>query len=111
VEPPRRRSLTMHTPPSPFVGLSAFTRRMSPYFTGRERFALTLSGAVLRSRITVLYGRAGAGKSSVFGAALPQSFTSVLPPFLHADRSFPFRMLPFQRWHLGFEDRLYRASR
>jgi WD40 repeat protein len=65
-------------PKSPFVGLAAFTPRMSAYFTGRERFALTLAGAVLRSRITVLYGQSGSGKSSVLGAALPQVLRATL---------------------------------
>ena len=63
----------MSAPQSPFVGLAAFTPRMSAYLTGRERFALTLAGAVLRSRATALFGQSGCGKSSVLGAALPQA--------------------------------------
>ena len=53
----------MSVPLSPFVGLAAFTPRMAAYFTGRERFALTLAGAVLRSRVTVLYGQSGSGRA------------------------------------------------
>ena len=61
----------MIVPSSPFVGLAAYTPHMAAYFTGRERFALTLAGAVLRSRVTAMYGQSGSGKSSVLGAALP----------------------------------------
>jgi hypothetical protein len=66
------------SPPSPFVGLAAFTPHMAAYFTGRERFALTLAGATLRSRVTVLYGQAGAGKTSVLWAAFPQVLRATL---------------------------------
>ena len=38
----------MSEPASPFVGLSAFSAATAAYFTGRERFALTLAGALLR---------------------------------------------------------------
>jgi hypothetical protein len=97
-------------PKSPFVGLAAFTPRMSAYFTGRERFALTLAGAVLRSRITVLYGQSGSGKSSVLGAALPQVLQATLRRAVEATQRAPFRLLNFKRWHPGFETRLYRAA-
>src|SRR5271169_3994526 len=51
---------------------------MAAYFTGRERFALTLAGATLRSRVTVLYGQSGAGKTSVLWAAFPQVLRATL---------------------------------
>jgi hypothetical protein len=100
----------MSAPASPFVGLAAFTPRMAGYFTGRERFALTLAGAVLRSRITVPYGQSGAGKSSILGAALPQVLQATLRRAAEATQRAPFRLLNFRRWHRGFEKRLYRAA-
>jgi WD40 repeat protein len=99
----------MNPPPSPFVGLASFTPHMAEYFTGRERFALTLAGAVLRSRITVLYGQSGSGKSSVLGAALPQALRATLRRAAAAAARTPFRLLNFRRWHPGFETRLVRA--
>src|SRR5271156_3234532 len=51
---------------------------MAAYFTGRERFALTLAGATLRSRVTVLYGQSGAGKTSFLWAAFPQVLRATL---------------------------------
>jgi WD40 repeat protein len=103
-------AFAMSAPQSPFVGLAAFTPRMAVYFTGRERFALTLAGAVLRSRITVLYGQSGSGKSSVLGAALPQALRATLKRAAETTQRVPFRLLNFRRWHPGFETRLYRAA-
>jgi hypothetical protein len=100
----------MSAPKSPFVGLAAFTPRMSAYFTGRERFALTLAGAVLPSRITVVYGQSGSGKSSVLGAILPQVLRATLRRAAETTQRAPFRLLYFKRWHPGFETRLYHAA-
>ena len=100
----------MSMPNSPFVGLAAFTPHMAAYFTGRERFALTLAGAVLRSRVTVMYGQSGCGKSSVLGAALPQAISAILNDGDETESGVPFRLLHFRRWHPGFETRLYRAA-
>lgn len=102
---------------SPFVGLSAFTPHTAMFFTGRERFALTLAGAVLRSRVTVLFGQSGAGKTSVLGAALPQALRATLQrPASRRDfdpapaTGEPLRILQFRRWYPGFERRLLRAA-
>jgi hypothetical protein len=97
-------------PSSPFVGLAAFTPHMAAYFTGRERFALTLAGAALRSRVTVIYGQSGCGKSSVLGAAFPQAIRATLHDDDEAAPGAPFRLLHFQRWHPGFETRLFHAA-
>jgi WD40 repeat protein len=100
----------MSAPASPFIGLAAFTPRMAAYFTGRERFALTLAGAVLRSRVTVMYGQSGCGKSSVLGAAFPQVMAATLHEPDEPAPSLSYRLLYFRRWHPGFETRLFRAA-
>jgi hypothetical protein len=97
-------------PGSPFVGLAAFTPRAAAYFTGRERFALTLAGAVLRSRATVMYGQSGCGKSSVLGAAFPQVMAATLNEPDKPAHGLPHRLLYFRRWHPGFETRLCAAA-
>ena len=120
---------------SPFVGLLYFTPRTARYFTGRERFALTLAASVLESRISVLFGPSGSGKSSLLGAALPQALGATLASYamaayddddddlgggetLLATGGGPaepdgpsFRMLQFRRWHPGFESRLLRTAK
>src|SRR5215469_11744353 len=94
----------------PFVGLAAFTPRMAAFFTGRERFALTLAGAVLRSPVTVMYGQSGCGKSSVLGAAFPQVLRATLHDAEEPASDAPLRLLTFRRWHPGFETRLFHAA-
>jgi len=86
----------MSAPQSPFVSLAAFTPRAAAYFTGRERFAVTLAGAILRSRVTVLYGQSGSGKSSVLGAALPQAMRATLRRAAETTQRAPFRLLHFR---------------
>jgi hypothetical protein len=83
---------------------------MAAFFTGRERFARTLAGAVIRSRITILYGQSGAGKSSVLSAAFPQAIRAILHDADEAAPGAPFRLLHFRRWHPGFETRLFHAA-
>ena len=83
---------------------------MAAYFTGRERFALTLAGAALRSRVTVMYGQSGCGKSSVLGAAFPQAIRATLHDDDETAPGPPFRLLHFRRWHPGFETRLFHAA-
>lgn len=122
----------MTTLASPFVGLSYFTPRSARYFTGRERFALTLAASVLESGITVLFGPSGGGKSSLLGAALPDALGATLASYAMAEsdddakagdtlaatgapggpaiQAPSFRMLQFRRWHPGFEARLLRAA-
>ena len=94
----------MSAPQSPFVGLAAFTPRAAAYFTGRERFAVTLAGAILRSRVTVLYGQSGSGKSSVLGAALPQAMHATLRRAAETTQRAPFRLLHFRRWPSGLRN-------
>ena len=83
---------------------------MAAYFTGRERFALTLAGAVLRSRMTVMYGQSGCGKSSVLGAAFPQVMAATLQEPDEPAPGLPHRLLYFRRWHPGFETRLFAVA-
>lgn len=123
----------MSDPGSPFVGLSAFSAATAAYFTGRDRFALTLAGSVLQSCVTVLFGQSGAGKSSVLGAALPDALRAITAPKRRMARERlrvpegagapapepsgpseargqPFRLLAFNRWHPGFEAVMFRTA-
>src|SRR5262249_8562709 len=81
-------------PDSPFVGLRAFAADDWPFFFGREREASTLTGNLLGSSITVLYGSPGSGKSSLVGAALPQR--------LAVTTNGKANLLEWSRWQPGF---------
>ncbi len=68
-------------PRSPFKGLSSFgdgddDRR---FFFGRERESEVVAANLMASRLTVLYGPSGVGKSSVLRAGVAQRLRSLVP--------------------------------
>ena len=71
----------MILPRSPFKGLSAFgdgdeDRR---FFFGRERESEVVAANLMASRLTVLYGPSGVGKSSLLRAGVAQRLRSLVP--------------------------------
>ena len=66
-------------PPSPFKGLAAFedTELDALFFCGREREREVVVANLLASRLTVLYGPSGVGKTSLLHAAVAHSLRSV----------------------------------
>ncbi len=81
---------TVASPPrSPFKGLSAFedTDLDALFFFGREREAEVIVANLLASRLTVLYGESGVGKSSVLRAAVVRELRRVAPQALVAVHS------------------------
>ncbi len=55
--------------PSPFVGLRPYTAAEAFLFFGRERERRVVSANLVASRLTLLYGPSGVGKSSILNAA------------------------------------------
>src|SRR6185369_5884322 len=55
---------------SPFVGLVPYTERDAPFFFGRERDQQRILANLFASRLTILYGASGVGKSSVLRAGI-----------------------------------------
>ena len=53
---------------SPYAGLNPYTVRDAPFFFGREHERDLIVANVMASRLTVLYGPSGVGKSSVLNA-------------------------------------------
>ena len=68
-------SVAADAPPSPFKGLSSFqdTELDALLFCGREREREVVVANLLASRLTVLYGASGVGKTSLLRAAVAQS--------------------------------------
>ena len=62
-------------PASPFKGLNAFedSELDALLFFGREREREIVVANLIASRLTVLYGPSGVGKSSLLGAAVARS--------------------------------------
>src|SRR5437764_7009084 len=55
-------------PASPYKGLTAYDENDAPYFFGRESECEIITANLLATRLTLLYGASGVGKSSVLRA-------------------------------------------
>jgi WD40 repeat protein len=60
---------------SPYVGIFAFNRVDSDWFFGRDADVALVLGTCLGSRVTVLYGESGTGKTSLINAGLLPLFS------------------------------------
>jgi hypothetical protein len=58
----------------PFVGLQPFTEDDAPFFFGRESEKRLLAASLIASKLTLLYGESGAGKSSLLRAGIVHEF-------------------------------------
>jgi WD40 repeat protein len=68
-------------PASPFKGLAAFddSELDALFFFGRERERAVLAANMLASRLTVLYGESGVGKSSLLAAGVVRELRTLAP--------------------------------
>jgi len=68
-------------PPSPFKGLSFFgdSEHDRRFFFGRERESELVAANLMASRLTVLYGPSGVGKSSLLRAGVARRLRSLVP--------------------------------
>ena len=80
-------SEAMAMPPAPYVGMRPFEKTEQAIFFGRDRDAAQLRDKVFSSRLTVLYGISGVGKSSIQRA--------LLIPFLEDEEA---RVIYFKEW-------------
>jgi WD40 repeat protein len=68
--------VTIAAPPvqraSPFKGLNPFTEQDADYFFGREGETRVIADNLLATRLTLLYGASGVGKSSLLAAGVMQ---------------------------------------
>ena len=69
----------MKLPPSPYKGLAAFAERDHLFFFGRERDSEVVAANLMASRLTVLYGPSGVGKSSLLRAGVAQRLQALVP--------------------------------
>ena len=68
--PAARHEPPLPPPETPFVGLVPFAARDAPFFFGRERERRLIAANLMASRLTLLYGASGVGKSSVLRAGV-----------------------------------------
>jgi WD40 repeat protein len=74
---------------NPWPGLAAFREKDQPFFQGRKTETETLLRLVTRNRLTVLYGLAGQGKTSLLQAGLFPKLRdqNILPIYIRLDHS------------------------
>lgn len=60
---------------SPYIGLGPYDRDDADFFFGREREVDLISANLMASRLTILYGPSGVGKSSVLRAGVLRHLT------------------------------------
>ena len=60
----------VHLPECPYVGLESYSEEQSGWFFGRDRDREVIAANLRVSRLTVLYGASGVGKSSVLRAGV-----------------------------------------
>jgi WD40 repeat protein len=56
--------------PSPYKGLSFYSERDAPFFFGREEETSIIAANLVASRLTLVYGASGVGKSSLLRAGV-----------------------------------------
>ena len=71
----------MNLPPSPFKGLAYFgdSEHDWRFFFGRERESELVAANLMASRLTVLYGPSGVGKSSLLRAGVARRLRALVP--------------------------------
>jgi WD40 repeat protein len=71
----------MNLPPSPFKGLAYFgdSEHDWHFFFGRERESEVVAANLMASRLTVLYGPSGVGKSSLLRAGVARRLRTLVP--------------------------------
>ena len=71
----------MTLPRSPFKGLAYFGDSETDwlFFFGRERESELVAANLMASRLTVLYGPSGVGKSSLLRAGVARRLRSLVP--------------------------------
>ena len=55
---------------TPYIGLMPYTEEDAPFFFGREKTQKIITANLKGSRLTILYGSSGVGKSSVLQAGV-----------------------------------------
>jgi conflict system STAND superfamily ATPase len=85
-------------PPSPYKGLVPYDEADAPFFFGREREREIIGANLLSSRLTLLYGPSGVGKSSVLRAGVVSHLRQVAVQDAPPDGIPEFVIVLFDAW-------------
>jgi len=85
-------------PDTPYVGLVPFGERDAPFFFGRERERRLIANNLIASRLTLLYGASGVGKSSVLRAGVAHDIRQIARRELAQGRVPEQILVVFSEW-------------
>lgn len=83
---------------SPYVGLRPYTDREESIFFGRERERRIVSSNLVASRLTLLYGPSGVGKSSILNAAVVPHLRAMASEEEGEDGGSAYDVVVFNAW-------------
>ena len=82
----------------PYTGLMPFSERQAPFFFGRDEERKIVTANLLASRLTVLYGPSGVGKSSLLNAGVACHLRRLAQQNLQEFGTSEFSVIVFGAW-------------
>jgi WD40 repeat protein len=89
----------MPPPKGPYKGLKPFSEEDAVIFFGRIRERETIVTNLMASRLTVLYGPPGVGKSSILNAGVAHHLRQLARQYLTDEGTPEFNVVVFSSWH------------
>ena len=83
---------------TPYKGLVPYSEEDAAYFFGREAEREIITANLMASRLTLLYGASGVGKSSVLRAGVAHSLQQLAQKNLSERGAPEFGVLVFNSW-------------
>lgn len=91
-------SVDQKLPESPYIGLVPYTEAEAPFFFGREKESDIIIDNLRASRLTVLYGPSGVGKSSVLNAGVTYKLRKITEEYIKEYGLPQFAVINFRDW-------------
>ena len=82
----------------PYSGLMPFTEEQAEFFFGREEERKIIAANLMASRLTLLYGPSGVGKSSVLNAGVAHDLRAEAAESLAKRGAAEFALIVFRNW-------------
>ncbi|ACK64655.1 WD-40 repeat protein [Rippkaea orientalis PCC 8801] len=83
---------------SPYKGLMPYCEADAPYFFGRKKWTRIITDNLMSSRLTVVYGTSGVGKSSLLRAGVAYQFKQWIQKNLREFGYPEFAVIVFNAW-------------
>jgi WD40 repeat protein len=90
--------MSRSAPASPYIGLVPYSADTADYFFGRERDRDLVTSYLIASRLTLVYGASGVGKTSLLLAGVVPWFQRLAAESLADSGSVEFAVVYFRGW-------------